>query len=431
MGHEDDLTDELATLRIDRTQRRGNGRFEPSVAQSGGSRAGGALRTIIWVLVGGGLLAAGFFFWREGRSRVFAEEVELGAISLVSPQQSEVTLVSTGYVYARKRATIAPKVQGRLARLHVDEGALVKKDQLIAELESADALAQLAQVRADIAAARARVERFGADRKDAEVRSAREEDLSQRGAGTVAALDDSRNRVASSRAQESAAVAELRAAEARLQAAQVALENTKIRAPFDGTITRKLAEVGEVMAFSASGTPGVLSIAALDNLEVQADVAETQFSKVKMGTPAEIILDAFPERRFRGEVSEIRQVVDRAKASVTVKVKFLDPTPGVLPDMAAKVSFLTRKLDDQELAAKPKLVVPSDAVVELDPVLKQRAVWLIEDGRAQLSAVEVQGPIGADGKLVELRRGPSTGTPVIRHPPSTLRAGLPVKEKKK
>jgi len=425
MSNDERLADELASLRIDRTQRRTDPRFDgPRTPSRGGAgRLVGILVAVVALLVVGG------FVWTQGKARVFAEEVELGQVTLVSPQQSDVLLVSTGYVFARRRATIAPKVQGRLAKLFVDEGALVKKDQLIGELESADALAQLAQVRADIASARARVERAEADRKDAEARAAREDDLMKRGAGTQAAVDDARNRLLATHAQESAAQAEARAAEVRQQAAQVVLENTKVRAPFDGTITRKLAEVGEVMAFSASGTPGILSIASLDDLEVQADVAETQFSKVKVGTPGEIILDAFPDRRFRGEVSEIRQMVDRAKAAVTVKVRFLDATPGVLPDMAAKVSFLTHKLDDKELAAKPKLVAPADAVVDRDG---QKVLFTVADGRAQRVAVDVAGPVGAsDSGLVELRAGPTTGTNVIRHPSASLAAGLPVKEKKK
>jgi RND family efflux transporter MFP subunit len=430
MANDDKLADDLASLRIDRNQRRTDPRFEPRSAStkrgersgsSGWWRALGAV-AVIAVLVAGAVLA------REGRAHVFAAKVEVGAVTLVSPQQSEVTLVSTGYVYARRHATIAPKVQGRLAKLFVDEGAVVKKDQLIAELESADAQAQLAQVHADIAFARARVERTDADKKDAEVRSAREDDLMKRGAGTQSATDDARNHLRAAVAQSAAAVAEERASEARLQAAQVALENTKIRAPFDGTITRKLAEVGEVMAFSASGTPGILTIASLDDLEVQADVAETQFSRVKLGTPAEIILDAFPDRRFRGEVSEIRQMVDRAKASVTVKVKFLDDTRGVLPDMAAKVSFLTRKLEDKELTAKPKLVAPTDSVVERNG---QKVVFTIADEHAHAIPVQVAGALGGDASLTELTSGPTTGTSVIRRPEPDLRDGMPVTENKK
>jgi RND family efflux transporter MFP subunit len=422
MAEEDRLADELASLRIDRAQRRTDPRFEGGAPASPGQ----TVRVLVIGFGGLALLLAGAILWRGGKARVFAEEVELGQVTLISPQQSDVQLVSTGYVFARRRATIAPKVQGRLARLHVDEGAVVKKDQVIGELESADAQAQLAQVRADIAFAKARIERAEAERKDAEARAAREVDLLARGAGTQAAVDDAKNHLIATRAQETAAGAEARAAEVKLQAAQVLLENTKVRAPFDGTITRKLAEVGEVMAFSASGTPGILAIASLDDLEVQADVAETQFSKVKVGTPAEIILDAFPERRFRGEVSEIRQMVDRAKAAVTVKVKFLDHTDGVLPDMAAKVSFLTRKLEDRDLAAKPKLVAPADAVINCDG---DKVVFTIVDGRSKGVPVEVAGAVG-DGTLFELRRGPTTGTPVIRHPKCSLSAELPVKEKK-
>jgi multidrug efflux pump subunit AcrA (membrane-fusion protein) len=146
---------------------------------------------------------------------------------------------------------------------------------------------------------------------------------------------------------------------------------------------------------------------------------------VKVGTPAEIILDAFPDKRFRGQVSEVRQMVDRSKASVTVKVKFTDDSTGVLPDMAAKVSFLTKALDAEALKAAPKLIVPSDAVVEQSG---RKVVFTIDDGHAKALPVVVKGPFG-DG-TVELADGPTTGTRVIRRPGDKIRDGVSVKEKK-
>jgi HlyD family secretion protein len=171
---------------------------------------------------------------------------------------------------------------------------------------------------------------------------------------------------------------------------------------------------------------GVVTLASLDDLEVQADVAEAQFHKVKVGTPAEIILDAYPDRRFRGAVSEVRQIVDRSKASVTVKVKFVDSSAGVLPDMAAKVSFLTKALDDAALKAAPKLIAPADAVVDSGG---RKVVFTIDDGHAKAVPVTVKGPFG-DG-TVELGEGPLTGTRVIRRPDDKIRDGVSVKEKKK
>ncbi|MCU1276724.1 MAG: family efflux transporter subunit [bacterium] len=419
---EDRLADELASLRLDRAKP-GRDRGAPRGSSDDGGRKRGVAGFVVALLAVVALGVGGFFVYREGSGRIFSEEVELGAVTLMSPAQSDVTLVATGYVYARKKATVAPKTTGRLARLFVDEGSVVKEGQLIAELESADAQAALAQVHADIAAARAKVERARADVSDAQMRWKRENDLMQRGAGTQAALDDAKARLDTAQSTLVSAQADVHAVEARQSAVAVQLENTKVRAPFAGTVLRKLSEVGEVLP--PAGT-GIVTLASLDDLEVQADVAEAQFHKVKVGTPAEIILDAFPDKRFRGQVSELRQLVDRSKAAVTVKVKFTDSSAGVLPDMAAKVSFLTKALDDASLKAAPKLIVPADAVVESGG---RKVLFTIDDGHAKALPVTVKGAFG-DG-AVELGDGPMTGTRVIRRPGDKIRDGVSVKEKKK
>jgi HlyD family secretion protein len=416
---EERLADELSSLRLDR---------------GGGARASGGggerkprrvLGWIVALLIVGALGVGGFFVFREGSGRIFPEEVELGAITLMSPAQSDVTLVATGYVYARKKANVAPKSGGRLARLYADEGVTVKEGQLVAELDSGDAQAQLAQVRADIAAARAKVERARAEVADAQMRFKREADLMQRGAGTQAAHDDANARLASAQSTLVSAQADVAAVEARQRAVAVQLENTKVRAPFAGTVLRKLAEVGEVIP--PMTLTGILTLASLDDLEVQADVAEAQFHKVKVGTPAEIILDAFPDKRFRGQVSEVRQIVDRSKASVTVKVRFSDAATGVLPDMAAKVSFLTKALDAEALKAAPKLIAPADAVVERGG---RKVVFTVDDGSARAVPVTVKGPFG-DNALELAEGSATTGTKIIRRPNEKIRDGVSVKEKKK
>ncbi|MDB4971409.1 MAG: efflux transporter, family, subunit [Myxococcales bacterium] len=379
---------------------------------------------IVGALVVAGLGVGGFFVFREGSGRLFSEDVEVGAITLMSPAQSDVTLVSTGYVYARRKATVAPKVTGRLAKLYVDEGSVVKEGQVIADLESADVHAQVAQVRADIAAAKAKVERARADIGDAQTRFKREADLLEKGAGTQAAYDDAKARLSMVQSMLSSADADVRAVEARQSAVNVQLENIKVRAPFDGTVLRKLAEIGEVIP--PMTLTGIVTLASLDDLEVQADVAEAQFHKVKVGTPAEIILDAFPDKRFRGAVSEVRQQVDRSKAAVTVKVRFSDDSKGVLPDMAAKVSFLSKALDDESLKAAPKLIAPADAVVDRDG---KKVVFTIDDGHAKALTVKVRGSFS--DSTVELADGPMTGTKVIRRPSDKIRDGVSIKEKKK
>jgi RND family efflux transporter MFP subunit len=420
VADEEHLANELASLRIDRENGRDRRGTLSSDKKSGG--LGWLIALVIVAALGGG----GWLVFREGQNRMFPDEVELGTVTLVSPAQEEVTLVATGYVYPKKKATVAPKTVGRLARLLVDEGDVVKENQIIAELETAEPMAQQQQLKADIAAAQARVERARADLADAEAKLQREEDLLKKGAGTAASRTDADLRTGSAKAQLRAAEAELHAVEARHAANSVMLENTKVLAPFGGTVVRKLAEVGEVLAPAIAGSQqGVVQMASLDDQEVWADVSEAQFSKVKVGTPAEIILDAFPDKRFRGRVTDIRPAVDRSKASVQVKVKFLDDIKGVLPDMASKVSFLAHALGEAQLKAAPKLVAPADAIVDKGG---KKILYVIDEGHAREVTVTVAGPVGS---MVELSQGPTTGTHVVRHPGPEIRDGSSIKEKKK
>lgn len=404
---DEQLTHQLASLHIRRDEPRAAGR----------GRAG---RYVVALLVAAALAVGGWLLFNRTEQKLFPEEAELGSVTLVSPSQENVNLVATGYVNSRRKATVAPKVTGRIARLFVDEGDAVKEGQVVAELDAADAQAQLMQVRADIAAARAKAERARADLADAQLKMEREQKLSTSGAGTQAAFEDAKAKVMTSKAALQAAEADAVASQAHHQAATVTVDNTKVRAPFDGTVIRKLAEVGEV---ANVGGQGIFLIASLADLQVEADVSESQLSKVRVGTPAEILLDAFPDKRFRGEVREIRQTVDRAKAAVTVKVRFKDATEGVLPDMAAKVSFLAHALDDAALKLAPKLVAPADAVVDRGG---RKVVLALEDGRVH----EVPVTTGAAmGSMVELTAGPPTGTRVVRNPAPKLHEGSAVKEK--
>jgi len=431
------LEDELASLRIDQSARREGRWAHKSRPSAGGkSHTDGNQRSPfllpVVVFVGFGLLVGGWLVFHESQGRLFPEEVEVGAVTLMSPSVADVKLVATGYVVARKKATVAPKINGRVSRLLVDEGDLVKEGQVLAELETVEAQAQLAQIRADVAAAKARVERARTDVSDAQTHFGREKDLLARGAGTQSMFDDVKARLTSATAQLSAAEAEVHAVESRSQAVYVMLDATKVRAPFAGTIVRKIAEVGEVLPAGVVGVSGyaagLFQLIDLTNLEVQADVAESQLGKVKIDTATEILLDAFPDRRFRGKVADIRRTVDRAKAAITVKVRFDGDVGGVLPDMAAKVSFLAKRLDDDALKAKPKLVAPADAVVERGG---RKVLLSNDDGHVRELPVTVVGPLPSDSALVELSDGPATSTKVIRRPSAMLKEGMPVKERKK
>src|SRR5206468_3096325 len=165
---------------------------------------------------------------------------------------------------------------------------------------------------------------------------------------------------------------------ARVEVAQVNLDNCYVRAPFDGRITQKNTDIGEIVfGFTSAGNAGsggIASLADFSTLMVEADVSESQVAKLKLGTPGEIVLDAFPDRRYRGKVAEVRPRVDRAKATVTVKVGFVDDPADVLPDMGAKVTFLARELDAAAQQAAPTPAISPDTVVDRG---ENKAVYVV------------------------------------------------------
>ena len=212
-----------------------------------------------------------------------------------------------------------------------------------------------------------------------------------------------------------------RASEAARQAAQVAVAQTEIRAPFDGVVLTKHANVGDLITnFSAAADSkgAVVSMADMSTLEVEADVSESSLSKIKPGQPCEIQLDAFPELRFRGEVSRLVPTVDRAKASVLTKIRFLDPDPRVLPEMSAKIAFLSEALDAAR--RQPRVAVHGEAVVAEGGA---SAVFRVENGVAKRVSV-TPGP--KIGDLVELS-GVAPGDTLVLRPPASLRDGAAVK----
>jgi HlyD family secretion protein len=405
------VADELKSLRIERTpERRGLPRWAPPA---------------IGLLLTAAVLFAG---WKLLAPRLFVPEVETTAVALVSPAQAQQLLVATGYVVPQRQANISPRIGGRVAELFVEDGTVVKKGQLIAVLEDQDYKAQVLQAEADAQSARARETRAEVDLRDAQRAFDREQVVQAKGVSTPAALDQVTARLDGAKAALGAARSETAAARARIEVAKVNLENCYVRAPFDGRITQKLTDIGEIvfgaMSAGTGGRGGIASLADFSTLQVEADVSESQVAKLKIGTPAEIVLDAFPERRYRGKVAEVRPRVDRAKATVTVKVGFVDDPVDVLPDMGSKVTFLAKELDEAAAKAQPIPAVQADAVVERG---ENKVVWVL-DSEDQLRSVQVVtgAPMGG---MVALRDGPPPGTKVVRRPDGDLRTGMKVKEK--
>jgi RND family efflux transporter MFP subunit len=320
-------------------------------------------------------------------------------------------ITANGYVVARTKASVSAKIPGRLAYLGVAEGSHVEQGDIMARIESADFEARLAAARA--AAARTEAELEQARRDLARTRSMHAEALV-----SPAELENAQTQVG---VLESA----LRAAQAEANVAEVNLENTRVRAPFDGTVLRKDAEVGEYVAPAAAGggltRTAIVTMADLATLEVEVDVNEAYIARIRRRQPARITLDAYPDTSFAGSVRQVVPTADRQKATVQVKVSILERDARILPEMGAKVVFAPEGAEPAALAAPRRVLVPPEAVVQGGDGAR---VWVVEGGVAWLRDVDV-GP-ERDGKL-EVRRGLEGGEQVVVSPPADLTDGKRVR----
>ena len=356
------------------------------------------------------VLGAGYVLLRSTLAPI--PEVEVASAALTFPSQANAVLTASGYVVAQQKAAVASKGTGRLEYLGVQEGDKVKKGQVIGRLEDRDVAAALVKARADLEVARA-------DSEDAARSLDRERKLFASGLASRADLD-------AAEARFKQVQASIGSAEAGVTGAGVALDNTLIRAPFDGTVLTKDANVGEVVApfGAASNSRGaVVTMADMSSLEVEADVSESNITRVKIGQPTDIVLDAYPEVRYQGYVSKIVPTADRAKATVLTKVRFKARDDRVLPEMSAKVAFLSRELDSSSSQQKPVLTVPFSSVVSKDG---NETVLLVRDNIVS----EVPVSIGARlGDRIEIKEGLTERDQVVLRPLPGLSSSTKVKIK--
>ncbi len=357
------------------------------------------------------LVIGGYLVFRRG-SAVPVQTVVATPISAgggAGSQAGTASVTANGYVVARTRASVSAKLPGRIAELRVSEGSRLRKGEIIASLENADYQAQLAQAEAALASARADLLDAEAERGVASQAEQRLVRMRAQDRGSVVEQD-----VENAQGRTKQAVARVEAAQARIAAAQGSrnfaranLENTVIRAPFSGTVLRKEAEIGEVVAPSVGGglTRGaVVTMADLTTLEVEVDVNEAYIARVRNGQPAKITLDAYPDTSFRGRVRQVVPTADRQRATVQVKVSIVDRDPRILPEMGARVDFLdTARVATGAPAGAPRFRLPAAAVRELNGA---SVVWVIRGGRLESRAVEA-GPVS--GGFREIRSGLSGG----------------------
>jgi RND family efflux transporter MFP subunit len=393
---------DLASLRIDRS----------SQGVAGRSKKPRWLRKIaLWAVVVG-VLTGGFLFLKDFLNPPI--EVQLTTATLTSPAQASAVLTASGYVVARRKAAVASKGTGTLIFLGVEEGDKVKKGQVIARLDDSDVTATLQRAQENLRVAEA-------DLNDAKQSLERQRILLERDMVSRAEYD-----VAEARYKR--VVAGIDAAKFAVKEAQVAVDNTRIIAPFDGTVLKKNADVGEIvapLAGAASSKAAVVTIADMSSLEVEADVSEANITRVVPEQACEIRLDAYPDRRYFGYVNKIVPTADRAKATVLVKIKFKDYDNRVLPEMGAKITFLAPGFDQSAAREKSLLTVPAAAVASRNG---RQVVIQIKDERVAEIPVILGERIG---NLVEIKEGLKEGEKVIAKIDETLRDGSKVSIKNK
>lgn len=402
----DRLSNDLASLKLDRE------------VGSGGSPW---LKRLAWLVVLAGLGAGGYYLALPRlEARLFKPEVAVTEISTITPAQASVKLTSSGYVVAQVSSDVGPVVAGRVKSISIKEGDLVKAGQVIAVLENSDRKSAIASARSQVTSAQARAEVARADLAALEIKAKRERALAKEGVSAAAVADDLDAQISAQKKVVDAADAQTKAARAEVKNLQVNLDYMTVTAPIDGTVVGKPVGVG---AMVGPFVGALAKLVDLDSIMVETDVPEGRVHALEVKAPTEILLDAFPGKRLRGEVAQIGPRVDRAKATVTVKVKFVDAASGVLPEMAARVNFLGEQLTEKSMQEPPKVVVPSSAITERGGA---KVVFVIDGGRVRMRPVTLGAPIGNGFELIE---GPPSGTRLVKDPPKELTDGRDVKER--
>jgi len=373
---------------------------------------------LVWALLAVALVAVTLLIWASGVLSP-SREVQTAVVSFSYPSEGYTLVNASGYVVAQRKANVASKGTGRLEYLGVEEGSRVKAGQIIARLESDDLKAQARQAAANLGVARDRLAQAQAELTDARLNYKRQKALVESGFVPRAQFDQAQARLDTAIAAERLARSGIAAAQAALSGADINIEYTNIRAPFDGVVLTKNADVGEVVAplgSSVNTKAAVVTMADMGSLEVEADVSESNLAKVAAGQSAEVQLDALPGVRLHGTVHMIVPTADRAKATVLTKVRFLKIDPRVLPEMSAKVAFLSRPVPSDQAV----LAVPEAAVVQQGGSAN---AFVVEGGLAHRVPVALGEKMGS---LVRVKSGLREGQRVVLKPEG-LKDGAKVK----
>jgi HlyD family secretion protein len=397
-----DLKDDLAALRLDR---------EPDSQPR--------RRWIGWVLLAVLLIGAGGGVW-WWLSRERAIEVEVATVSSRQAGAQAAVLNATGYVTARRRATVSSKITGKVVQVNIEEGMAVREGQILARLDDETQRASVALAEAQAEAARRNVNESEVRLNEARINLARLTKLVGVGYSTAAEVDAARAAADSLEARIRAAREQVRVVERQIALERTNLDSTIIRAPFAGVVISKDAQPGEMVSpVSAGGgftRTGIGTIVDMASLEIEVDVNESYINRVKPEQAVMAVLDAYPEWQIPARVITTIPSADRQKATVLVRIAFMQLDPRILPDMGVKVTFL-RDSEDAAPAARPVTLVPK-AAIKTDG--KQSYVFVVVNDRVDRRAITTGG---ADGDRVEVIAGLNARERVVVSPPAELTPG--------
>jgi RND family efflux transporter MFP subunit len=334
-------------------------------------------------------------------------------------------LDASGYVTARRQATVSAKITGKVTEVLIEEGMRVREGAVLARLDDTEARAQLALARAQLVAARSQLAEVRAQLVQAERDHARQKELADQHLVSPQSLDAALAQRDTLRARLTSTEEQVKVAQQSVEVAEVQLENTVIRAPFSGVVVAKSAQPGEMISpISAGGgftRTGIGTIVDMDSLEIQVDVNESYINRVTAGQPVEATLNAYPDWKIPGEVIAIIPTADRTKATVKVRIAIKQKDARIVPDMGVRVGFLESKPPVPAAPPAAGVLVPVEAVRndEAGPV-----IFVYADGRVERRRVTL-GPDSAGQRRVV--SGVRDGERVVLAPPETLADGQAVK----
>jgi RND family efflux transporter MFP subunit len=401
--HPQSIKPDLGSLRIGDAHRKA------------GAGAGKRFVIIVLVILPLAAIAAAAYALRSQKPVV---QVMMAAKAEAGGRQS--LLNASGYVTPRRRATIAAKITGRVTGVFFDEGTHVRQGQLLATLDDSDVKRALESAKADRDSAQAAIADFQVQLKNAKIQLGRAEQLRQAGVQTQENLDNASMAADSLTAKIALAKQQVLGSDARISEAQQAVDNTVIRAPFDGIVVSKDAQVGEMVSpISAGGgftRTGIATIVDMNSNEIEVDVNESYIARVLPNQPVTATLDAYPDWEIPCKVRTVIPTADRQKATVKVRISFLKLDPKILPDMGVKVAFLSEELPKAK-GPEPMTYVPKSAVRSEGGTT---FVYLVHDGKVERRAIKVGTDRGTD---VAIMAGVMPGDSLVVTGPPTLHDG--------